>query len=135
MDRLVVLQADHLHDFGVGHQLPSHAGRKRSRVGFRIVDCLLDLNRPEVRTREALDRATLFGQRAAVDVQPPAVAETFRLDDERIAFPLADGVAIEPGLRIVFGYGSPVSEDLTDALMRFVEQQHDAWALNDLARE
>ena len=74
-----------------------HPHGERLRVGLRIVDRDVDLQRAEVQPPEPLGDFAASVSGLPPDVEPAVVAEAGRLDDERVAFPLPDRVAVPPG--------------------------------------
>src|SRR5438477_2120770 len=97
---LAVLLADALDEIRIGNQGPRHVHVPRLRVRLRIVDRHLDVHASNRRTMEALDHAQRFGARQPAHVEPRLSILADRLDDERVAVPLADRVALPRRLRI-----------------------------------
>src|SRR5687767_8822063 len=93
LDVPFVLGADELDELGVDalvhHQLLVHAHGERRRVGLRIVDGDVDLQRAVVQAAEPLGERDGVGLRRAVDVVPPSIAHAGRLDHQRVALPAA----------------------------------------------
>src|SRR5262245_59826866 len=92
---LVVLRADVFHELDI----LSHAARGelqlyRFRVRAGIIEREVVDERPEIRAREPLDGVELLRVRRAATVEPELVVVADRVDDERVAFPTTDGVAI-----------------------------------------
>ena len=93
---------DHLRSLIVvlAHEFETLAGRKPQvetavpgrcvRAG--IVDDDLVLDRIEIRAREFFDHVELFGGGNSEVVDPHALVETPRVYNERVAFPMSDGV-------------------------------------------
>ena len=79
---------------------------ERPRVGLGIVDRQLDLEGAEVRAAELFRHLPGVAHRAAPRVDPQVVAEAPRLDDERVAVPVPDRVAV-PCRRGMSGKGRP----------------------------
>jgi hypothetical protein len=96
---LLVLVTDELDQFRVEKNALIHTNGPRSRVGFRIVNGDVDLERPVIRPSKTLGQRCGIGERVADDVEPAAVLEPGRFDDERVAIPAADRVAVPPRLR------------------------------------
>src|SRR5215471_12503663 len=96
--RSLVLVANELDQLLIERELVAHANREGLRVRLRVVDRHVDLEVTVVRSPPPLGHLALRRHRAALNVEPHIVAETDRLDDERIAFPVTDGVAIPPRL-------------------------------------
>src|SRR5262252_3548979 len=99
--RSLVLIANELDQLLIERKLVAHANGERLRVRFRVVDRYVDFEVTVVRSPPALGHLALRRHRAALDVEPHVVAEADSLDDERIAFPVTDGVAVPPRLKIV----------------------------------
>src|SRR5581483_791547 len=103
---LLVLVADELDRLLVGQQPLIHPDRPRLRVRFRILEREIDLQVPVGRPAEPLGELRLAAVRAAVHVEPAVVravlraAQVVRLDDERVALPVADRIAVPPRLRL-----------------------------------
>src|SRR5262249_59571760 len=74
---------------------PAHieAAGPRRRICPRIVNGDLVLDRVEIRACEFFDRVELFGRRHAEVIDPNTLAETDGIDNECVAFPMADGVS------------------------------------------
>ena len=96
---------------------------------------------PKVGRRNALDEFRLLAVRAAVDVQPSVETAVFRaaqvvgLDDERVAVPVSDRVAVPPRLRLTLRRKLAAIEiDVTDAVVGLVLDQDQLRRLDDLAR-
>src|SRR5215510_7726355 len=92
---LVVLRADVFHELDI----LSHAARgelqwHRLRVRAGIVKGEVVNERPEVGARESLDGVELLRVRCPAAVEPELVVVADRVDDQRVAFPTTDGVAI-----------------------------------------
>src|SRR5688572_12586152 len=134
--RLLVLVADELDELGVGEQPLIHANRERLRVSRWIINGYVDLQGTEIRPAEALGHLRATRHRAALHVEPDVVAEANRLDDELVAFPVSDGIAVPPGLQILVddGQGPAVHEDLPKAFVAFIHDDDEVRRLDDLAR-
>src|SRR5215467_15509874 len=74
-----------------------------------------------------------IGDGMAVGVEPALAVEAVRFHHERIGVPLANGVALPRGVGIL-RQRTPISEDLAEDGARFVEDQSNAWGLDDLPR-
>ena len=102
----------------------------RRRVGLRIVDGDGDVERAVVRAAEALGDLPGVGQRAAVGVQPHAVAEAARLHDQRVAVPLAHRIAV-PRRHRIRRQRPAVREDLPVPDLAFAQDDDQAGRLHD----
>src|SRR5215831_378786 len=104
--KLLVFVADELDELGVRHDLLVDANRERLRVRLRIVNRDVDLEPAEGGPAEALREFGLLAVRTAADVEPAVArtvfgaAQVVRVDDERVAVPMADGVAVPLRLRV-----------------------------------
>src|SRR5436190_5560367 len=94
-----VLVTDELDQLGVGVQLLVHSNREGVCVSRWIFNSYVDLQRPVVQPLEPLRQFGLASQWAALDVEPHVVAKPDGLDDQRVAFPVPDRVAVPPGLQ------------------------------------
>src|SRR5262245_52767573 len=79
----VVFRADELDELVVRHQPLWELHRPRTRVRLGVVDGDVDLERAVVHAPETLGHPSCVGERAAVDVEPSAVAEPTGFDDQR----------------------------------------------------
>src|SRR5690606_1881318 len=79
-------------------------------IGARIVDGDGVIHQPLVEAREALHRMQLLGVRQAAPIEPEPFVEAGAVDDERVAFPPADRVAVI-ARREVIGVRTPVHVD------------------------
>src|SRR5687768_12518508 len=109
---LLVLETDELDELVVRDQALFDRDGPRTRVRPRVVHRHLEIHEAEARAAIALRHRSTLGERAAVHVEPAAVAEAGGLHLERIALPAAGGVAEPPGLRIVGWKRPAVGEDL-----------------------
>src|SRR5215471_2815464 len=130
----VVFGADELDELVVRHQTLRELHRPRMGVRLGIIDGDLDVERAVVDAVDALGRFSRVRQRAAVDVQPAAVAESTRFDHERVADPLARRVAEPPRLGLTGWQRPAVGEDLPHASVAFIQDHDHVARLNDLAR-
>src|SRR6185503_4629902 len=92
---LVVLRADVFHEFDI----LSHAARgelqlHRLRVRAGIVDGEVVDQRAEIGPREPLDRVELLRVWRTAAVEPELVVVADGIDDQRVAFPATDRVAV-----------------------------------------
>jgi ABC-type transport system involved in cytochrome bd biosynthesis fused ATPase/permease subunit len=71
------------------------------RIGAGIVDRDLVADRLGIFAREPLDRVQLARVRHAAAIHPEALVEPHAVDDERVAFPMADRVAVVTRLEIL----------------------------------
>src|SRR5215471_3600848 len=139
--KLLVLVADELDELGVRHDLLVDADREWLRVRLRIVDRDVDFEPPERGPAEALCELGLLAVRTAADVEPAVArtvfgaAQVVRLDDERVALPMADGIAVPLRLRVaLFRQRAAVDVNLAEAVVGFVQHQKLCRRLDDLAR-
>src|SRR5215510_16225595 len=86
----VVFVTDVFHQFFAGPQACGERDLERPGVGTRIIDRRFDHERSHVGARVPFDRVKLFGVRRSLKVEPELVVEADAIDDERIAFPVAD---------------------------------------------
>src|ERR1051325_7193252 len=96
-----IVLAEVLHQLGVRHQDEMDRIRlPRTRVRLRVVDLHLEIQVSEVDSLEPLCRLQRVGVRVAVVIEPTALLpvsaalESSGIDDERVAFPATDGVAV-----------------------------------------
>src|SRR4029453_3654074 len=124
--------------------------RKNSLVdadgeGFRVRLWVLDrevyLEVTEGQAPDALGELRFVTVRTAVDVQPSILRAFFRtphvvcFDDERVAFPVADGVTVPTGLRFpLLGGLVPTRGHVTQPIVPFVFDQDQLRRLDDRAR-
>jgi hypothetical protein len=110
---LLVLVVDEPNRLLVDENALVDAHGERLRVGLRVLDRHVDLQLSESRPPEALGELHLLAVRAAAHVEPPVVrsifstAEIVRLDDQRVAFPAADRIAVPPRFRPIGGSARP----------------------------
>src|SRR5262245_1915779 len=95
---------------------------ERLRIGAGIGDRGHDLELAELGARIALDGLELLRVRMADEVEPEEVVEPDRLDDERVALPVADRVAV-PRRLFVVGMPAAIHEDLPEAVDVAFEQE------------
>src|SRR5437764_1230339 len=129
---LVIFLARVLHDLPIGAQ------RERPRVvpllGERlgIVHDHFVRDVPEVRARETLNEVQLIAVRVADRVEPRLVVEVDRVDDERVAFPMADRIA-EPR-RDAVSVRTAVDRNHREPRVLLEEEREVLVALHDLHR-
>src|SRR4030095_6782053 len=71
---------------------------KRRGVRARVVDGELVAERIEIDASEPFECVELRGVRQTAPVPPEPLVEADGVDDERVALPMADGVAVVGGL-------------------------------------
>ena len=67
----------------------------------------------------------------AVIIEPAPVIEAGGFGNERVAFPMADGIS-EPGLRRFGRKTAAIREDLPEVIELLIEEQNDVGCLDDL---
>jgi len=92
--REIVFLADVFEQFHAGLHEQEKASGPRRGVGAGVVNRDLVFDRIRVGASETLDEMKLVGRGEAVAVEPEALVETDRVDDERIAFPMADRMPV-----------------------------------------
>src|SRR6202030_2182065 len=85
-----------------------------------IVNRDLNLHVSEVAAMESLGHTHRFAMGMAESIQPASIIESRRVDDQRIAIPLADGVPQPTRLWIV-AWLSPIDKYLAEAGVLLVE--------------
>src|SRR5213075_4433 len=90
---LVILLAGVLHHFPIGPHGEGPGVVPRPGEGFRIFDDHFVVDVTEIGPREPLNQVELFAVRMTDRVEAGLAVEIHRVDDERVAFPVADRVA------------------------------------------
>src|SRR5262245_6202160 len=91
---LIVLEADELHQVDVRpHQLRRELQLHGLRERARIVESEFVDERAVIDARPAFDRVQFFRVRGAAAVEPKLLVVANGVNDERVAFPPADGVS------------------------------------------
>ena len=111
LDVLVVLVANVFHELPVGPQAGGEFHRERLCVRAGVDDRRLDLHRAQVESRVALDRMQLLRVRMSGKIEPEALVESDRIDDQRVSIPATDRMPI-PGRVQILPVVTPVDEDL-----------------------
>src|SRR5881392_14830 len=86
----------------------------------------------EVDAAEAFGRAQRIGMRMAAVIEPTAFLEARGLDDEGVAFPPADRVAVPRGLSEISQQLPPVGMNLPVLVELLEQKKRNAWHLQDL---
>ena len=131
---LVVVGAGVLHDHPVcrcQRMRPPHG--PRLRVELRIVDGLLVRKFRGTDAPPALGHVQRVAVAVAMVVQPRAIGEVHRIDDQRIAVPLPYRVAHERRLPVL-AVGPTVRVDHPEVVHVLVEEDHLVRQLHDLER-
>src|SRR5215831_13048838 len=126
-----VLEAVVLEQIGVGQELFDDAEANRLREGLRIRDRDRQIEMTVVAAAEALLDAHVLAVARAARVEPAAIVEARGVDDQRVAFPAADRVALPYRRRICRKLPS-IREDLTERRLHFVQHDDDAGRVDDL---
>src|SRR4029077_13461563 len=100
-------------------------------IRFRIFEGEVDLHGSGVNAPHALHHVQLIAVRMACAVDPAFVVDPDGVDNESVALPLTDRVS-KPRVAQVGVMRPSVSPDLTDEVIKLVDQHHPARALNDL---
>src|SRR5207249_3565125 len=119
---LVVLVADVLHQLLTVLIGRVAVHRKRLCIRSRILDGRFILQMIEISTPVALDDVQPLRVRVASEIEPESVVESNGIDNQRIAFPPANRVAVPGGIG-VFGMLPTVEEDLAIAVDVALEQE------------
>src|SRR5262245_48100639 len=102
-DRLFVLMADELDELLSGVQLLVYADGEVVCVRRWIFDSYIDVQGAVIKALEALRELAGAGERAALNVEPHVVAKSHGFDYQRVAIPMANRIAIPPGLQVLTG--------------------------------
>src|SRR5437867_7682123 len=84
---------DTFYELGVGVQIEGYGHCPGFSVCLRIVERNLDIHMSEVAAPEAFGDAQGLAVRMSRIVEPALIVETDGLGDQRIAFPLANGIS------------------------------------------
>src|SRR5262245_26032833 len=98
LDGLLIFVANELDELGIREQLLIDSYRERFFISHWIFNGYVNLKRAVIGPAEALRHLTGARQRAALHVEPDVVPEPDGLDDELVAFPVADRIAVPPRL-------------------------------------
>src|SRR5580693_10252107 len=96
----MIVLADKFEDVPSGPQLVAQLCRPGFGITFGIVKSEVDLQRLIVHSMNALDDVHLIAFRVTQTIQPNLSVQANRIDDERVAFPVADGVAVVCGSQV-----------------------------------
>src|SRR5262245_60766542 len=141
---LIAILTDIFRKLFIGSPTQKKASGPRARVRAGIINRDLDLHVGGIRTRKTLDEVKLVRMRRALALHPESFIETNGVDDQRLAFPMPDRVAVKAGKEIL-RVGSTVhvndSECLWTILIEYVDglrfgyiDKLDAAGCNELTR-
>src|SRR5215831_893583 len=99
--RSLVFRADEFNQLAARNDLLIQADGERLGVGLGIVDSDVDSQRAVAHPLKSFGERRLIRQRRSPDVQPAAVSEACRDDDQRIALPVTHTIAVPPRLYVV----------------------------------
>src|SRR4030095_14699356 len=131
MLRVSFILADALHQFHIREEFKRDGYFPGSRIRFRIVDRDLHIQVTEVAPVKAFDGVESVTVRVAAVIKPRLIVEAFGFDDERIAFPSANGIS-HPSWLHLFGEVTPIGECLSVPSLVFKKNQHHSWRLDEL---
>src|SRR2546421_5475312 len=103
---------DQLH---VGIQLEGKIYAPRFRVRLGIIERDLDIKMAEVAAMKTFGHAKGIGMGMAVIIEPAPVVEAGGFGNQRVAFPMTDGIS-EPGLRRFGRKTAAIREDLPEVI-------------------
>src|SRR5665213_137619 len=133
--RPLVLSADEFDELAIRHDTLRQTHGERRGIRLRIVNRDVDTQRSVIESREAFGQLRLICKGRTIYVKPPAVAEVVGFDDERVAVPVAGGVAVPERVDVaVFRQRPAVGEDFADAFVALVENDNLVGRLNHLPR-
>jgi hypothetical protein len=143
LQELLVLVADEFDQFrAVDHDRLLDSYREGPGIGLGIVNGEVDVQVAEVHAPEPLRQPQRVGERAAVEIQPPVggrvaegAAEVVRIDDQRVAVPPADRIAVPVRLRLtLLRQRAAVRVDRANHVVRLVDHDRLVRQLDDLLR-
>jgi hypothetical protein len=82
---------------------------------------------------KALDQMQLIAVLMAGGIEPSAIVQADRIDDQRVAIPVADGIS-EPGGVQIFGMAAAIGVDDSEGALILEEDSHHRRRLHDLER-
>src|SRR5687768_17510540 len=91
---VVLLLADVLEQLRAVLPAQVHGGGPRLRIRAGIVGRQLITHPGQVGSSDPFDRVQLFGMRRGAAIHPEALVEALGIDDQRVAFPPADRMAV-----------------------------------------
>ena len=103
------------------------------RIRLRVVDGNLQIHVAKIFASEAFGHLQRVRDRVSVGIEPGFAVRSGRLDNQRVAVPVADRISLPVGIR-VFGEGPAIHEDLPEDGARLVEDDDEPRSLNDLPR-
>jgi hypothetical protein len=112
--------ADEFNQVRVQHNLLVDFHRPWFCIRLGVVYGDFDLKRSVIQTTELLGDFSRIGQRGPADIQPASIPEAARFNNERVAFPLSDGVSVPPGFGIRTRKRPSVQMDLAKPLIGLI---------------
>src|SRR2546425_9414205 len=108
--------------------------RDEFAVGLGIVDRHIDVEMAGIGAPKSLDYVQIGAVWMAHTIEPSAIPESFTVDNQRIAFPAADGVAHPSRVR-VRRECTAIKKDLTVYSVLLVKNDDEIRRLDDLVRQ
>src|SRR5262245_28586965 len=98
---------------------------------FRIIDSHFEIHVTEVATPHPFDDSERFRLRMSAAVQPSEVVESAARHHECLTFPVANGIAEEAGIRVLWQLTAVGKNRSMWTIWRFIKDQRQARSLND----
>src|SRR5262245_42014079 len=131
----VPIFTDKFNQLRVRHDALIDFNRPRFRVCLWIVDRDLDFETSIVGAPKTLGHFSGIGHRTAANIEPLPVVESCSLDHESVPFPMSDGVAVVPGLHIIFiRLLAAIREYLAQPVVCLIKNDQQSRGLDHLAR-
>src|SRR5215471_8186404 len=111
MSRIAFVLTNAFHQFHIRKKFEPDRRCPRTRIGLGIVNRNFHVHVTKVAAMKSLDGVICIAVWMATVVEPRLIIETFRLDDECVAFPFADRIA-EPRWLHFGRKPSPIREHL-----------------------
>src|SRR5438094_9435767 len=127
----VVFITDGFHEFRVRQQTHMLHEGPWFRICVAVIDRDLDIHVAEILSAEPLDDVERFGCRLPLLIQPELSIETLRVDNERVAVPLARRIPQPCGWGI-FRHFSSIKKDLApEDAESLIQDRNEFGFLND----
>src|SRR6266516_650435 len=128
---LIIFLANVLHELFARYEAGGKSQLEGPGIIARIVDGDFVDQGTEVFSSPALGGVQLLRVRVSAEIEPKFVVESDRIDYQRVAFPVSDGVPV-PGRIDILGMLAAVHEDLPVAMDVSFKQEEDVrWSLHD----